>query len=135
MKPPKRIAAKPDADAPWIALTDEDFAVSETYYWYDGPLLFSFTHDGAMRLASAIDLDREDGAITYKVCSPSPEMLAAMANDEIDLRDVYQQGPFYDLVLGDEVLIRPSEQPMSEEDLPDPGVRLVTERDVSPTPV
>lgn len=57
-----------------------------------------------------------------------------MRYDQIDLRDVYLVGPFYDMKWGAKLEIRPSEHPMSEEDLPDPGVRLHCERDASPAP-
>lgn len=117
-------APAPAEETPWTVLGEHEFACIDTYYWYDGPILFSFDHEGARRLAVAVDFCGKSGDVTYKVSSPSIEMMGAMTRNEIDLRDVYLVGPFYDLKWSSKLEIRPSAHPMSEEDLPDPGVRL-----------
>ena len=125
-------APAPAEEAPWTVLEEDGFACIDTYHWYDGPILFSFDHEGARRLAVAVDFCGKSEDVIYKVSSPSIEMMVAMTRNEIDLRDVYLVGPFYDLKWSAKLEIRPSEHPMSEEDLPAPGVRLFLE-DPAPT--
>ena len=113
---------------PWKTI---DLVIKETFFWYDGPLLFSFHHEGALRIACAVDFLRKDGSTLFKVCSPSPEMLEAMKENRVDLRSVYETAPFFDMVCDRETRIR-SGGPMDEDDLPDPGVRLTLTLDLDP---
>ncbi|MBW3243405.1 hypothetical protein KUV57_12095 [Epibacterium sp. DP7N7-1] len=98
--------------------------VVDTFFWYDGPVLYSAYILGQLRLVTLIDFG--DGANTYMVSSPSEAQMKGMAENRVPLRDVSDTGPFYRMTIADFTAktILEEVEGWPEDMLPDPGVLL-----------
>lgn len=97
-------------------------------FWYDGPRIFTFPHDGADRLFTCID--ETEGAMIYAGASPSAELVEAICVNGAPLIRGYQAGPFFRMVW-EHGSAWPTEiveiEAFPEDMLPDPEVLLVYE--------
>lgn len=96
----------------------------ETFFWYDGPILYSAQILGQLRLVTLIKFG--DNESIYMVSSPSEAQMRDMAENRVPLRDVSDTGPFYRMTIEDFTMTTCLEEVdgWPEGMLPDPGVLL-----------
>lgn len=106
--------------------------VIETLFWYDGPILFTAEFLGKVRLVTLLDLEDSPEGVTaiYMVSSPDPDMMTAMRENRLPLRDASNAGPLFRLAsqcFADGKTTYEEVEAWPEGTLPEPGVLLSLE--------
>lgn len=101
--------------------------VLRTLFWYDGPRIFTLTHEGRLRFFTCTD--EEEGLITYYGASPTVETIEKVCANQVPLIEAYRTGPFFKMTWasGEEAPCIEEVADFPEEFLPDPDVLLVYE--------
>lgn len=113
----------------------------ETYFWYDGPVLFSARVLGQLRLITLQDMTDTD--FVYIVSSPLDEQLTAMKENRLPLRDAMSASPYFKMTVPygaaianqPDVAVVATIEPIDawpEGSLADPGIYLSLETDPLP---